>query len=250
MEAKITCVYDEGAKEGTSLIGAKGTSFLIEVGGKRVLFDTGLRPRYLAHNLDFLEIPVDSIDAVVVSQGHPDNCRALDGLLDQRTGTLDVYCVQGLYAGKAGMLSRSVGISEENASKAVFHDLGTWMEVVPGLSVTPIIHSDAGYGEVYAVVESSQLTVVSGRCMSGPAKVLHEVSSHYGRTVRGFVGSIFLEKAKKPVAAAYAKELNDHGCTELYLNHCTGRDGMTNLRVNLGLKGVNDFYVGYVYELK
>jgi hypothetical protein len=37
---------------------------------------------------------------------------------------------------------------------------------------------------------------------------------------------------------------------ELYINHCVGRDGMVNLRVHLGLDGVNDFYVGNVYQLK
>ena len=109
MEARITCVYDEGALENTSFIGAKGTSFLIDIGGKRVLFDTGLRNKYLLHNLEYLEVSPDSIDAVVVSQSHPDNCRALDALVGARTAPVDVYCSAGLYNGKPGMFSRSIG---------------------------------------------------------------------------------------------------------------------------------------------
>lgn len=244
MDAKITCVYDEGALENTSFIGAKGTSFLIDIEGKMVLFDTGLRNRYLLHNLEYLDVSPDSIDAVVVSQAHPDNSRALDGLLGARTEPVDVYCLEGMYGSASGLLSRTVGLSEGNRPKAVFHPLGAWTDVVPGVAVTPVSYTEDGYGEAFLVVEGRTLTVVSGRGVGGPENVLKQVSSRYGRQVRTFVGSVYLEKAKKPVAELYAKVFADMGCTGLYLNHCTSRSGMTNLRVCLGLKGVDDFYVG------
>lgn len=247
MEAKITCVYDEGALENTSFIGAKGTSFLIDIGGKRILFDTGLRNRYLLHNLEYLEVPVDSIDAVVVSQAHPDNSRALDGLLSARTVPLDVYCREGIYSGKPGMFSRSIGISEENASKVTFHDVDGWVEVCPGVTVTPPQHI-GDYAESFLVVEGKVLTVISGRGVAGPQCVLEQVRERYGRDVRMFIGSVLLEKKKKPVAEEYARSFESMGVTELYLNHCTAQQGMTNLRVHLGLKGVKDFYVGQSLE--
>ncbi len=71
MTAKITCAYDEGSIPGTSLIGAKGTSMLVEKDGKKILFNTGLRDRYLSHNMDYLDIDPESIDMVVVSQSNP-----------------------------------------------------------------------------------------------------------------------------------------------------------------------------------
>lgn len=249
MKARITCVYDEGALENTSFIGAKGTSFLIDIEGKRVLFDTGLRNKYLLHNLEYLEVSPDSIDAVVISQSHPDNCRALDGLLGARSSPLDVYCPAGLYGGKAGMFSRSVGISDDNRDRVVFHDLGGWIEVVPGVTVTPSVVYDDGYSESFLVVEGGQLTVVSGRGVMGPAPVIDMVSSRFNRQVRAFYGSVLLEKMKKPVAEAYAKVFSNEGVTDLYLNHCTGLSGMTNLRVHLGLKGVKDLYVGQSQDL-
>ena len=71
-EAKITVLYDEGAMEGTTYIGAVGFSLLIDVDGERTMFGTGRRERYLADNLYTAEIEADSIDRVVVSHQHVD----------------------------------------------------------------------------------------------------------------------------------------------------------------------------------
>jgi len=247
MSAKITCVYDEGSQPGTSLIGAKGTSLLVEKDGKRILFNTGLRDRYLTHNMEHLEIPYDSIDMVVVSQSNPCDSGALNGLLKNREKPVDVYCPQGLY-GSRSFLSRSVGLTEESREKAVFHDIGQWEELIPGVHITPFFYDAKGYGEVFMTVESgSKLAILSGRCSCTPDKVISDISDHLGKKVSVFMGPIFLEKKKKPVVKEYADMLSS--VPELYLNHCVGRDGMVNLRVSLGLAGVNDFYVGDTYSL-
>ncbi len=242
--ARIQCVYDEGAVVDTPLIGAKGFSVLVESDGKRVLFDTGLRDRYLQHNMEHLEIDPESIDAVVISQRCPDNARALNGFLDSRTSPVDVYAPAGTYDGKRGMLSRSVGLSEENRPKANLHDIDGWIEVVPKVWITPQIVSSDGYMESFLVVEGKGLTVVSGRGYSGPGPVLEAVRSKFGRDATRFVGAVLLEKKKKPVAEAYATEFDAHGCTDLHLNHCVGADGISKLREHFGLKGVNEFYAG------
>lgn len=246
MEAKVTCVYDEGALENTPLIGAKGFSVMVERDGKRVLFDTGLRNRYLKHNMENLEIDPESIDAVVISQSHPDNCRALDGFLDMRQSTIPVYAPEGLYSGSNGFLSKSIGISDENRGKVEFRNDEGWIEVFPGITFTPFLSSDRG-SERFLVVEGKGLMVISGRGIEGPGRALDAVHDRFNRNVGTFIGAVLLEKAKKPVAEMYANDFSSRGCTNLMLNHCTGRDGMTNLRVHLGLKGVDEFYVGTVY---
>lgn len=244
----VLCVYDEGSIVNTSLIGARGTSFLIESDGKRLLFDTGLRDRYLRHNMEYLEIDPDSIDAVAVSQAHPDNCRAINGLLDARTAPVDVHAPAGLYGGKRGMLSRSPGLSDENRDKAVIHDIEGWTELIPKVWLSPMVQ-EGGYSEAYLVIEGRRLAVVSGRAQEGPGPALDLVRKRFGREAGTFVGSILLEKRKRPVAEAYAAVLDAAGCTDLHLNHCTGRDGMTNLRTHFGLRGVDEFYVGMSLEL-
>jgi len=248
MTTKITCVYDEGSQPQTSLIGAKGTALLVEKDGKRILFNTGLRDRYLIHNMDFLEIDADSIDIVVVSQSNPCDSAALNGLLKKREKPVDVYCPEGLY-GERSFLSRGVGLSEEHRSKAIFHPLGSWEEIAPGILITPFFKDERGYGETFMVVtEGGKAAILSGRCSCYPDALIADVKSHTGKNVKAFIGPVCLEKRKKPVAAAYAGALEE--IPDRYINHCVGRDGMVNLRVHLGLDGVKDFYVGDVYNLE
>jgi len=243
---KITCVYDEGAKENTSLIGAKGSAMLVETGGKRLLFDTGLRGRYLVHNLDCLMIEPDSIDVVVVSQNHPDNCRGLDGLLKERTKPVDVYAMEGMYEKKSGLFSKK-GESESDGDAVMHFDEG-WIEPVPGVFRTPYFDSGNGYREAYLVIDAPRgLAILSGRGVGGPENVLSQAESRFGKKVKAFIGSVDLEKKKKPVADGYSASFSAHSVEDVYLNHRTGRDGITNVRVNLGLAGVKEFYAGFAY---
>ena len=243
MSVTITGVYDEGAMEDTPLIGAKGFSVLIDDDGRRILVDTGLRGRYLKHNLENLEVDPESIEAVIITQAHPDNSRGLDGLLDSRASPLKVYAPAGLYGGKGGLFTRSVGISDENRPKADIDVSDGWIEVTPDITVTPYFD-----GERFVAVKGRRLTVISGRGTAGPSAALDAVKDRFGRYPDAFLGSVLLEKAKKPVAEAYADVFRASGCGLLYLNHATGRDGMVNLRTHLGLKGVEDFYVGSVFK--
>ena len=246
--SKITCVYDEGAKENTSLIGARGSAFAVETDEGIVLFDTGLRGRYLVHNLDIIGIQPGEIRAVVISQDNPDNARGLDGLLKLRESPLDVYAMPGMYEGRPGLLSKSAGVSEESRRMAVFHAEDGWAEIVPGVLRTPYYEFGKGYREAFLVVDTPRgLAVVSGFGAEGPERVLSEVEAHLGRKARAFIGSVFLEKKKKKEAEAYAGSFAAHGVEDICLNHSTGRNGMTNVRVCLGLKAVKDFYVGYTY---
>ena len=76
--------------------------------GHRVLFDTGLRDKYLITNLDILEMEPDSFDVVVISQSHPDNSRALNGFLKERSEPIDVYAPAGIFEGNRTLFSRGL----------------------------------------------------------------------------------------------------------------------------------------------
>ncbi len=247
---RVLCIYDEGAVVDTPLIGAKGFSVMVESEGRRIMMDTGLRDRYLVHNMEYLDIDPSSLEAVVVSQRMAENSRALDGLLNQRSDPIDVYAPEGLYSGKRGILSRSVGLSDDNRGKAHLHDIGEWTEIIPKVWLSPQLESDDGYRESFLAIEGRRLAVVSGRGHSGPELPLGAVRERFGRDAHTFIGAVLLEKRKKPIAEAYAADFEAYGCIDLHLNHCTGRDGMTNLRTHFGLEGVDEFYVGMELELR
>ena len=64
-----------------------GVSTLITIinSGRRetILFDTGVSPDGALHNIDVLGIHLDEIQAIVLSHGHIDHTRGMDGLLDR-----------------------------------------------------------------------------------------------------------------------------------------------------------------------
>ena len=64
-----------------------GLSLLIEVKrGERdgtVLFDTGVSPTGLLHNLDVLQVRAQDVQAIVLSHGHWDHAMGLAGLVDR-----------------------------------------------------------------------------------------------------------------------------------------------------------------------
>ena len=64
-----------------------GLSLLVTVlnQGKRetLLYDTGVTPDGAVHNLALLGVDLSSIQAIVLSHGHTDHTRGLDGLLDK-----------------------------------------------------------------------------------------------------------------------------------------------------------------------
>jgi 7,8-dihydropterin-6-yl-methyl-4-(beta-D-ribofuranosyl)aminobenzene 5'-phosphate synthase len=61
-----------------------GLSFLVSVvdGGRRdtLLFDTGVSPDGVPHNLDVLGLDLSAVRTIVLSHGHTDHSRGLDGL--------------------------------------------------------------------------------------------------------------------------------------------------------------------------
>ena len=247
--AVIRCVYDEGAIEETPLIGAKGTAFVVESEGKRLLFDTGLRHRYLLHNMEHLEIQPDSIDVIAISQVHPDNCRALNGFLDARTQPVPIYCPAELREPSKGLFGKK-GVSEENSQKAQFQDFSGWTEVIPKVWLSPPMAYTNGYSEMFLAIASRKLAIVSGRGVAGPDGILAEAERRFERKPGVFVGSLLLAKKMKQEAARYATDLESMGVTDIYLNHCTSPEGMTQLRLKLGLKGVKEFYVGQTLEVR
>jgi 7,8-dihydropterin-6-yl-methyl-4-(beta-D-ribofuranosyl)aminobenzene 5'-phosphate synthase len=75
----------EGREVVEQLRGEHGFSALVTLtaGGRtrRVLFDTGVSPDGLVHNMGFLELEPGDVEAVVLSHGHFDHTTGLDGFV-------------------------------------------------------------------------------------------------------------------------------------------------------------------------
>jgi len=258
MKAKAVCVYDEGAVVGTPLIGAVGLSILVDVDGERTLFDTGMRGRYLMHNLDNLEIDVNTVDRVIISHAHRAHAGGLEAFLEKRNGSAEVIVTPDLkHMEPAKLLGIPIGkaplskMSEETIGKADIKEVDAWTQLSDHLFITDIPSEgpDAVKENALVLMTSKGAVVICGCCHNGLLSFLSYIEEMTKEKVHAVIGGTHMLKMKKDDVFSIADSLKeDHGNPMLHLNHCSGVKQMTNLREKLGLKGVHEFYAGTEIE--
>jgi len=82
---QLTVLFDAFGKD-PSLRKDWGYAALVEVGGRRILFDTGNQPDVFAHNVKALGIDLETIDFAVISHRHGDHIAGLSYLLSVNPG--------------------------------------------------------------------------------------------------------------------------------------------------------------------
>jgi 7,8-dihydropterin-6-yl-methyl-4-(beta-D-ribofuranosyl)aminobenzene 5'-phosphate synthase len=249
MKARVISVYDEGAIERTSLIGAQGLSILVDVDDELTLFDTGMRGRYLMHNLEYLEINANDIKRVVLSHAHRTHTGGLPVLLENRNEKIDVLMPPGIndvVETKMGILKQSgmPKIPDEASAKMNRITINEWTQLSDRLFVTGCIPGD-GIEEIALVMMSRNgPVVICGCCHHGIVNTIAYVKERTGKKVSAVVGGTHLIGLKKKEVHAIAETLKDNGPPMMHLNHCTGVSQKTHLREKLGLNAVKEFYAG------
>ncbi len=76
-EDRITILYDSYGKQPAKLKMGWGFAALIEVAGKRILFDAGSRPEIFEHNVKAMGVDLKKLDCVVISHRHGDHVLGL-----------------------------------------------------------------------------------------------------------------------------------------------------------------------------
>ncbi len=244
MEAKITVLYDEGALPGTSYIGARGSSFVIEADGEKTLFGLGLRPRYLENNMYVMGLNADSVTRAIVPDIHKEEWGGIEALLKPRDASLKVMAPSTVWGEKKMFGSTGMYVSGENSSKLDRDDLPPgWSQISEHLFVG--VFGAATFEEAVLVIRAARgPVVVSCRCLSGMKSIFEAVEDRFRIMPVAFIGGIEVGKKNDPLCDAVGNYLKEVGCTDLRFNHCTGPAGVGRLRTVLGLDGLKDFYVG------
>ena len=88
-EVKVTVLVDNLVRR-RKLWGEHGLSLLVEIGGQKILFDTGQTGEVLIHNSNELGLNLKDIDCVVLIHGHYDHTGGLPLLLNE-AGCINLY---------------------------------------------------------------------------------------------------------------------------------------------------------------
>jgi 7,8-dihydropterin-6-yl-methyl-4-(beta-D-ribofuranosyl)aminobenzene 5'-phosphate synthase len=76
----ITIAYDNTSMDEAKFRSDWGFSCVVEVSGKKILFDTGAKPEILLENLEKLQIHLSAIDEIFISHHHWDHTGGLKEL--------------------------------------------------------------------------------------------------------------------------------------------------------------------------
>jgi 7,8-dihydropterin-6-yl-methyl-4-(beta-D-ribofuranosyl)aminobenzene 5'-phosphate synthase len=254
MDSGRITVLVENTAGGRGLLAEHGLSFWIELGSRRILFDTG-QSDILFHNAHILGIDLSNVDAIVLSHGHYDHVGGLKGILDIAPAVPIYLHPQALEAkfARSGEQSRQIGMEPEVAQmleRRIHGGLGSFtngpVEIFPGLLATGEVPrrsalEDTG-GRFYAdqdctrpdellddqalVLETSDgLVVVLGCAHAGVVNTLDHVAELFpGRLIQTVLGGMHLVQASHTRIAHTIEALRRHHVQRIGPAHCTGTE--------------------------
>lgn len=229
------------------LLAEHGVAFFVEADGHRLLFDTG-QGLALAHNAAQMNIPMETVEAIILSHGHYDHAGGLVSALEM-TGPADVYFHPQALKEKFNRNGRMIGASivhEEKLASLANECIHTRSptEIISGIHVTgeiPRKHNieDTG-GPFYLdpdrtredVLADDQalfietpkgLVVLLGCGHSGVINTLEYIQQISGvKNIHAVMGGMHLLHATAERLAFTGENLQQLSIHYLAPNHCTG----------------------------
>jgi 7,8-dihydropterin-6-yl-methyl-4-(beta-D-ribofuranosyl)aminobenzene 5'-phosphate synthase len=249
-------------------IGEWGFAALVEVDGKRLLFDTGARPETVLQNARELRVDLASVRDVILSHGHSDHTGGLM-TLRRALSKSDPAALSRAHVGK-GIFATRVGASGEEddstarlrrefeAAGGSFVEYDAPREIAPGVWLTgpvPRIHPERNWSgarrvrtpeglvedtvpeDQSLVVDTERGLVILSGC--GHAGVVNTVA-HARKTIRpakvhALLGGFHLLSADDAHLRWTGEQLREAGVENLLGAHCTGIEAVYRLRTELGL---------------
>lgn len=258
-----------GAGDGE--IGEWGFSALVEADGRRILFDTGLRPQTVLHNARVLGVDLSNVTDVVLSHNHGDHTGGLLTLRRKFSGK-NPAALSRVHVGRGIFWDRGVdkkgaphnpmptlkNTYEATGGAFVEHDgpaqlaPGIWFTgpiarphpernfgVAPGTRVqTPGGPQDDTIPEDSALVLDTVrgLVIITG---CGHAGVINTLTAARQvvrpATVQALIGGIHLMTSDEKNLAWTAGKFREFGVARLFAAHCTGLEATYRLRTLAGL---------------
>lgn len=251
-------------------IGEWGFSALVEVDGRRLLFDTGARSETVFQNAQELGVDLSDVTEVIITHNHWDHVGGLVALRRELSkknpaALSRTHVAQGIFLNRPSPTDQSetnglLGIKADyEASGGVFIVHAKQEELLPGVWFTgpiPRLYQERNFPssgriktaqgvvednipeDAALIINTSQGLVVVSGC--GHAGIVN--TAEYARkivrptTVYAAIGGFHLFLATDSTLAWTASKFREFGLTYLLSAHCTGIEASYRLRELTGLK--------------
>jgi 7,8-dihydropterin-6-yl-methyl-4-(beta-D-ribofuranosyl)aminobenzene 5'-phosphate synthase len=277
VDAKIVDLYNDSVLSDRGLKEGWGNAFHITVGERQVLFDVGYKGGTLMQNVHALGVDVNRIEKLVLSHAHRDHTGGLVSFLEARTVAEPLSIIAHPDVLEPKSIKRWIfhlpfglpRLSQRLLKGVSFQLTKTPVEVLPGLSTlgeipmterpeklgvaSKAFHKVDGHREwdpitddlSLALQAKEELVLVTGCCHAGLLNTCAHATKLFNRRIRAIVGGThMLEYSKEDVEHVGDVLENTYGTPELYLNHCTGKEAIEQLRNRFQSTIVRDCFVG------
>lgn len=251
-------------------IGEWGYAALVEVDGRRILFDTGAKPDTVLRNAERLKIDLSTVDDVILSHNHDDHT---GGLLTLRRAvmTRNAAALSRVHIASSFFLPWIRNQPSIFADRAAFEATGGRFvehsgpaELAPGVWLTGPVprhtaerNFSAGLKAAGApaddvpedqalMIETAQGLVILTGC--GHAGIINLVDDARAMRLAGpvlaVVGGLHLYEASDATLTWTAAQLKAAGLRYLLAGHCTGIEATMRMRTGAGLTRATAAYGG------
>jgi 7,8-dihydropterin-6-yl-methyl-4-(beta-D-ribofuranosyl)aminobenzene 5'-phosphate synthase len=275
---RLICLVDNAAKRASNFWGEHGLAFLIENGGKRLLFDTGQSGTVLLHNLEVLGIKPATIDALVLSHAHNDHAGGLAKLMDHLRPGIPLYAHTDIfrqrYSKKDGEIHNKSFSTRRQTLEAHLHlqlnhepeeiVSGIWTtggiierQKPEGRSANHLMQEgddlvpDAYHDDMAMVLEIRDgLMLLCGCCHAGLLNTLAHIERNFNSPVSYIVGGLHLTG----VSADYLEHVGNVIASEstlkgVYPSHCSGEAAFVAFTNLLGSSIAHPCPAGTIFDL-
>lgn len=254
---QITVIYDAFGKD-PAMQKDWGYAALIEIGGKRILFDTGNDAETFARNVKAKGIDLGKLDFVVMSHRHSDHMAGLGQVLAANP-KVKIYGPKegfGIYGGSlpSSFYRKDEALPAEMRyydgkppevmkfgtawAGANFEPIDKTTQVAPGVWLIALVSDATGTKELkelsLAIDTPDGIVLVVGCSHPGIEAIVAEASK-INKKIHLIAGGFHLVVAKDDVIARVAATLHDtYQVANIAPGHCTGEPTFTALRQVFG----------------